>query len=147
MIVNTASALRRWQCDIGIGYGDDIERARRIILQVLQEERDVSPDPKADVIVVDFAESSVNLRARWWTRSQIADGLNAQDRVWTRVKHDLSAAGIDLPFPTRQILLHDQTESADGDRRRQREGWPAGTRDVPDAAGEHPRMKRRRRAS
>ena len=36
----------------------------------------------------------------------------------------------DLPFPTQQLLLHDQTEEADGDRRRQREGWPAGRGEV-----------------
>ena len=35
-------------------------------------------------------------------------------------------AGIDLPFPTRVVLFHDQTEETDGDRARQREGWPAG---------------------
>jgi hypothetical protein len=40
-------------------------------------------------------------------------------------------AGIDLPYPTRQILFHDQTEATDGDRARQREGWPAGTGAVP----------------
>ena len=34
--------------------------------------------------------------------------------------------GIDLPFPTQMILFHDQTEEVDGDRRHQREGWPAG---------------------
>ena len=38
----------------------------------------------------------------------------------------LAAAGIDLPFPTQVVLFHDQTEATDGDRRRQREGWPAG---------------------
>ena len=54
----------------------------------------------------------------------------------TRVKRDLPAAGIDLPYPTRQILFHDQTESTDGDRRRQREGWPAGDgADVPEPRG------------
>ena len=35
-------------------------------------------------------------------------------------------AGIDLPFPTTQVLFHDQTEVTDGDRAKQREGWPAG---------------------
>ncbi|AHJ95503.1 hypothetical protein Hsw_PA0170 (plasmid) [Hymenobacter swuensis DY53] len=43
----------------------------------------------------------------------------------------LSENGIDLPFPTRQILFHDQTEATDGHRRQQREGWPAGPDDVP----------------
>ncbi|GEO15213.1 hypothetical protein MAE02_29090 [Microvirga aerophila] len=40
------------------------------------------------------------------------------------MKQALTAAGIDLPYPTNVVLLHDQTEEADGDRRRQREGWP-----------------------
>jgi small-conductance mechanosensitive channel len=132
VIVNTAFPQRRWQYDVGIGYGDDVERARRIILDALQAAQDVEPDPKADVIVVELAESTVNLRARWWTKSRMADGLNAQDRVLTAVKRALTEAGIDLPFPTRQILLHDQTEAVDGDRRRQREGWPAGAGDVPE---------------
>lgn len=129
--VNTAFARRRWQYDVGIGYGDDVEAARAIILRELEAAEDVAPDPKADVIVVDLAESTVNLRARWWTRSNIADGLNAQDRVLSGVKRALAEAGIDLPYPTRQVLLHDQTEATDGDRRRQREGWPAGGGDVP----------------
>ena len=133
--VNTAFPERRWQYDVGIGYGDDVEEARAIILRVLREAEDVSPDPAADVIVVELAESTVNLRARWWTKSQIADGLKAQDRVLTRVKRELLGAGIDLPFPTRQLLIHDQTEATDGDRRRQREGWPAGDGDAPEPAG------------
>lgn len=129
--VNTAFARRRMQYDIGIGYGDDVERARGIVLDVLEQADGVAPDPKADVIVVDLAGSSVNLRARWWSDSRIADVLIAQDKVLTAVKRRLQQAGIDLPFPTHQVLLHDQTEETDGDRRRQREGWPAGEGDVP----------------
>jgi hypothetical protein len=33
------------------------------------------------------------------------------------------------------VLLHDQTEASDDDRRRQREGWPAGKDEVPEPAG------------
>ena len=40
------------------------------------------------------------------------------------VCNELVAAGIDLPFPTQQVLFHDQTEETDGDRANQREGWP-----------------------
>jgi hypothetical protein len=47
-------------------------------------------------------------------------------QVIQALKRALCEAGIDLPFPTRMVLLHDQTETVDGDRRRQREGWPAG---------------------
>jgi small-conductance mechanosensitive channel len=131
--VNTAFPQRRIEYDIGIGFGDDIERARAIILDVLVRTEGVDPDPKADVIVVGFADSSVRLRARWWSNSRIPDVLIAQDKVLTSVKGELQTAGIDIPFPTRQILFHDQTEETDGHRPTQREGWPAGPGPVPRA--------------
>lgn len=43
----------------------------------------------------------------------------------------LTEAGLDLPYPITQVLFHDQTEETNGDRARQREGWPAAGRDVP----------------
>lgn len=47
------------------------------------------------------------------------------------IKKKLVENGIDLPYPTQQILFHDQTEETDGNRSLQREGWPAGKGDVP----------------
>lgn len=135
VVVNTAFPQRRMEYVIGIGYGDDIARAKQIILDVMREADGVAPDPQADVIVVGLNESSVGLRARWWSDSHVADVLIAQDRVLSEAKRRLQAAGIDLPYPTRQILFHDQTEESDGDRRRQREGWPAGDQSIPPALG------------
>jgi small-conductance mechanosensitive channel len=102
----------------------------------------VLSDPAPDVLVMDLAGSSVNVRARWWIAPpQKADALDARDRVLTALKGGLTSAGIDwpfptqqiidLPFPTQQILFHHQTETTDGDRARQREGWPAGSGVVP----------------
>lgn len=129
--VNTAFPTRRVQHQIGIGYGDDIGKAKEIILQTLKDVEGVLPDPEADVIVTDLADYSVILRARWWSDSRKVDELVARDRVLTEIKKRFQEAGIDLPYPTRQILLHDQTEETDGDRSRQREGWPAGKGNVP----------------
>jgi small-conductance mechanosensitive channel len=131
VIVNTAFPVRRVEQDVGIGYGDDVERARALILEAIGEVADVKREPAADVLVTSFAESSVTLRARWWGESPQLATLQVQDRVLTAIKNKLSANGIDLPFPTRQILFHDQTEETDGDRTRQREGWPAGRGEVP----------------
>lgn len=130
--VNTAFDHRRLEYDIGIGYGDDIDEAKRLILEALSETEGILHEPKPDVIVVALAESTVNLRARWWFQPpRRADALNLQDKVLTAIKNKLTANGIDLPFPTQQILFHDQTEDTDGDRARQREGWPAGKREIP----------------
>ncbi len=125
VVVNTAYPTRRSEYDIGIGYGDDIELARRLIVEAIDSVPEVLENPRPEALVVHLAPSSVNLRARWWTGSTRGDVLTVQDRVISAIKQHLLANGIDLPFPTQQILFHDQTEATDGDRARQREGWPA----------------------
>lgn len=123
--VNTAFDKRRLQYDIGIGYGDSIEEAKKIILDVLDNTPEALQDPAPEALVVDLAASTINIRARWWiTPPRRADALDAQDKILTAINNRMVAAGIDLPFPTQQILFHDQTESTDGDRANQREGWP-----------------------
>jgi small-conductance mechanosensitive channel len=129
VIVNTAFAHRRLECDVGIGYGDPIEDARRVILAAVTGVTGVLAQPPPDVLVVDFAAAAVNLRARWWIQPpKQADALDSRDQVLTAIRAALSDHGIDMPFPTQQILFHDQTEDGDGDRTRQREGWPESAR-------------------
>lgn len=130
--VNTAFENRRLEYDIGIGYGDDIDRAKQLMLEAIHSVDRVLKDPTPDVLVMELAGSSVNIRVRWWIDPpRRADALDSRDQVLSAIKKKLTANGIDLPFPTQQILFHDQTEETDGDRSRQREGWPAGNGAVP----------------
>lgn len=130
--VNTAFDHRRLEYDVGIGYGDNIDRAKQLILEAITNVDGVLRSPAPDALVMELADSTVNIRARWWINPpRRADALDMQDQVLTAIKKTLTANGIDLPFPTQQILFHDQTEETDGDRSRQREGWPAGKREVP----------------
>ena len=68
----------------------------------------------------------MNLKVRWWTASKRATVVAVRAGVIEAIKRALNEAGIDIPFPTRVVLFHDQTDEYDGDRSRQREGWPAG---------------------
>lgn len=132
VLVNTAFENRRLEYNIGIGYGDDIEAAKDLILEAVHDTDGVLPHPAPDVIVVDLADSTVNLRARWWVEPpRRADVLDLQDQVLINIKNKLTANGVDMPFPTQQILFHDQTEETDGDRTRQREGWPSRRGEAP----------------
>ncbi len=130
--VNTAFENRRLEYDVGIGYNDDIDRAKQLMLDAMLSVNEVLKDPAPDVLVMELAESTVNIRVRWWVHPpRRADNLISRDKVITAIKKKLVANGIDLPFPTQQILFHDQTEETDGNRSRQREGWPAGKGEVP----------------
>lgn len=124
--IDTAFDRRRLEYDVGIGYGDDIERARLLMVDAMRSVEGVLADPTPEALVVELAPSSVNLRARWWIRTpRHGDALPSRDRVLTAIKRTLGMHGIDLPYPTQMVLFHDQTEDSDGDRARQREGWPA----------------------
>ncbi|WP_414513911.1 mechanosensitive ion channel family protein [Nostoc sp. PCC 9305] len=130
--VNTAFDNRRLEYDVGIGYNDDIDRAKQLMLDAMLSVNEVLKDPAPDVLAMELAESTVNIRVRWWVHPpRRADNLISRDKVITAIKKTLVANGIDLPFPTQQILFHDQTEETDGNRSRQREGWPAGKGEVP----------------
>lgn len=132
--VNTAYEYRRIQYDVGIGYGDDIERAQQLALEAVSGVEGVLEDPAPDTLVIELADYSVVIRVRWWIRPpRQIDALDSRNRVLAAIKRRLTENGIDMPFPTHQILFHDQTEETDGDRRHQREGWPVGPGDVPRA--------------
>jgi small conductance mechanosensitive channel len=136
--VNTAFDKRRTQYDVGIGYGDDIDRARGVIVEAVRGVKGVLQDPAPDALVSDLAGSWINLRARWWTDPRRGDLVGTQDRVLTAIRNACAKANIDLPFPTQVTLFHDQTDANDGDRTKAREGWPAGEnppkrRNMPDA--------------
>jgi hypothetical protein len=106
------------------------------MLETLRGTDGVLPEPAPEVLVMDLAESAVNIRLRWWVQPpRQYDVLASRDAVLERVKGALQQAGIDLPFPTRQMLFHDQTEDSDGDRARQREGWPADGNKAPEQGG------------
>lgn len=124
--VITAYEMIRSEYDIGIGYGDDIGTARDVALQTIKDIDGILADPGPDVLVWDLAGASVNLRIRWWTDPLRSNVVVMRSKVLQAVAEAMAAASIDLPFPTQVILLHDQTESIDGDRSKQREGWPAG---------------------
>ncbi|MGV3533430.1 MAG: mechanosensitive ion channel family protein, partial [Chthoniobacteraceae bacterium] len=109
--VNTAYDKRRVEYDVGIGFGDDIDRAKDLILQAVRGVEGVLEDPAPEVLVYEFGASSVNLRTRWWIAPpRRRDALDSRDRVLTAIKRSLLQHGIDLPFPTHQVLFHDQTE-------------------------------------
>ena len=127
VVVNTAFPTRRDQFDIGIGYGDKPDRAMAIFAEAISRVEGIEAEPAPEVLPWSLDANWVTLRARWWSRSKRTDIVHLRARVILAIWQAAGDNGIDLPFPTQQILFHDQTEEADGDRTRQREGWPAGT--------------------
>ncbi len=125
VLVKTAHEKRRSEYDVGIGYGDGIGKACEVIKVALASVPEVESDPPPEALPFDLGASWVTIRARWWTQSRRADVVHVRAAVLQAMKEALDEAGIDLPYETQVHLFHDQTESTDGERGKQREGWPA----------------------
>lgn len=124
VMVNTAFPTRREQLDIGIGYGDDVARACRVFTEAMAGIEGIVPDPRPETLAWALDSSTVTLRARWWTDSKRTSVVHTKARVVEAIVAAAKEQAIDLAYPTTQVLFHDQTEDTDGDRARQREGWP-----------------------
>ncbi len=125
VLVKTAHEKRRSEYDVGIGYGDGIEEACEIIRKVVDALPGVEADPGVEAFPWDLAASWVTIRVRWWTHSRRADVVHTRAKVIRAIKDALDEARIDMPYNTEVHLFHDQTEATEGNRSKQREGWPA----------------------
>jgi small conductance mechanosensitive channel len=92
----------------------------------------VLADPAPEALVTGLGSAGVEMVARFWINPpRRREAVDALDGAIETVKRSLTEAGVDLPFPTTQVLFHDQTEETDGNRARQREGWPPSKGGVP----------------
>jgi small-conductance mechanosensitive channel len=130
--VITAYERRRLQFALTIGNGDDIALAREVVVRALDGTPGVLGEPRPEALVTGLGNAGVEMVARFWINPpRRREAMDALDGAIEAVKRAVTEAGLDLPFPTTQVLFHDQTEETDGDRARQREGWPAAGRAVP----------------
>jgi small-conductance mechanosensitive channel len=134
--VNTAFPSRRDQFDVGIGYGDDPAEAARLFAAAVAALPEVEESPAPEALAWGLDDNYITLRVRWWVKSPRTELVHTRSKAILAIFHAAAEHGIDLPFPTTTVLFHDQTDAADGDRTRQREGWPAGTSPPPPRRGD-----------
>jgi small conductance mechanosensitive channel len=104
-IVNvTGSLTRRVDLVFGIGYSDDMEKARQIMVDVLEKHPAVLKKPEFMVKVHELGDSSVNFICRPWVKT--SDYWNVYWDVTLEVKEQFDLQGITIPFPQRDIHLH-----------------------------------------
>lgn len=112
VIVNTAEQTRRSEYDIGISYSDDINRAKRLIVEAILSVDAVLEHPAPDALTVELNDSSVDIRARWWTDSQRREVVMVRDQVITAIKYNLDRNGVTIPFPIRTLDVPDDSPIA-----------------------------------
>ncbi|MCV6584709.1 MAG: mechanosensitive ion channel family protein [Marinibacterium sp.] len=102
----TASDTRRVDLVFGIGYGDSIEDAQRVLAEQVAAHPLTLDDPAPMIRVSELADSSVNLICRPWARTE--DYWTVYWDLMRDVKIAFDKAGISIPFPQTDMHLHVQ---------------------------------------
>lgn len=104
----SARDTRRVDMVFGIGYGDDLKKAKAILQEIVDEDSRVLAEPEPIIAVSELADSSVNFIVRPWVKS--ADYWNVLWETTEKVKLRFDAEGISIPFPQMDLHLHRENE-------------------------------------
>lgn len=93
----TRNPTRRVEVVVGIDYGDDISKARDVLIKLMREDERVQKTPEPQVLVTGLTDKAVNLSLRCWAPSK--DHFRVGADLTERAKIALDAAGIYAPYP------------------------------------------------
>jgi small conductance mechanosensitive channel len=100
----SSTGQRRVDLRLGVSYGDDLEKARRVAMRAVEGVSTRLPDKEAELFYEEFGESSINFVVRFWIEfTRQPDFLAAQSEAIERIKKAFDEAGITIPFPIRTL--------------------------------------------
>lgn len=100
----SANDTRRVDLVMGIGYNDDIDKAKGVLAELINADERVLKDPAPLIAVSELADSSVNFVVRPWVKS--ADYWGVYFDLTEAVKKRFDQEGISIPYPQQDIHLH-----------------------------------------
>ena len=104
-IVNfSTEARRRVDMTFGIGYADDIQKAKGILNRLIQTDTRILKDPEPAVVVSELADSSVNFTVRAWCDA--ADYWGIFFDMQEKVKGAFDREGVTIPFPQQELHVY-----------------------------------------
>jgi small conductance mechanosensitive channel len=100
----SAKATRRVDMVFGIGYDDDIKKAKEIMQNVLNSDERILREPAPLIAVSELADCSVNFVVRPWVKS--ADYWGVMFEVTENIKLAFDENGISIPYPQMDVHLN-----------------------------------------
>lgn len=104
-IINVnANEVRRMDLTFGIGYTSDLQKAKKVLEEILKEDELVLSEPEPVIGVQALNASSVDLIARFWVESK--NYFLANIIMQQKVKMRFDAEGIEIPYNKLDINLN-----------------------------------------
>jgi small conductance mechanosensitive channel len=107
VIINvTGITRRRIDLVFGIGYSDDIDKAQKILQDIVDGHEDILKEPEAVIRLHELADSSVNFICRPWVKP--GDYWDVYWYITREVKRRFDAEGISIPFPQQDVHIYQE---------------------------------------
>ncbi len=104
MINYSSEPLRRVDWTFGIGYGDDIDKAKSVLKKLIDADKRILKDPEAFIAVSELADSSVNFAVRVWVKGEDYWGVffDMNEAVYKT----FATEGLNIPYPQMDVHVH-----------------------------------------
>lgn len=104
MVNFSTEEKRRIDFTFGIAYGDDVDKAREVLMRIIKEDNRIINDPAEPFVAVsELADSSVNFVVRVW--SEAANYWGIYFDMTEKVYKEFAKEGINIPFPQMDVHL------------------------------------------
>jgi small conductance mechanosensitive channel len=97
----SVQAERRVDFKFGIAYGDDLNKAKKIIADLAKKDERVLKTPAPFIRMGEMADSSVNITTRLWVKA--ADYWDVYFDMMENVYEEFNRNGINIPFPQMDV--------------------------------------------
>lgn len=104
--VNTAYTRRRCEFVVGIGYEDDIQKAKDLITAILDKDPTILSQPGFSVNVTALADFSITLKAFWWVDTTETGTGTSISAVQERVIQAFAEHNISIPYPVQEVKVY-----------------------------------------
>jgi len=108
---------RRIDVNVGVRYGTDPERVIELLLQVARNDDRILDHPAPDALFIGFGDSSLDFMLRAWT-GRYGEWIPIRSDLNVAVNRALADAGIEIPFPQRDLHIRSVADEAGSALRR-----------------------------
>ena len=103
----TTEERRRVDMTFGIGYGDDLKKAKQVLHDLINADEHIFSEPEPLVVVSELGDSSVNFAVRVWAKT--SDYWAIYFDMQEKVKLEFDKQGISIPFPQSDVHIFQQS--------------------------------------
>jgi small conductance mechanosensitive channel len=104
----SANDTRRVDLVVGIGYDDDLKKAKEVLHKIIKEEKRILESPTTNIAVSELGDSSVNFVVRPWVKTE--DYWNVYFDLIEKIKLTFDKEGISIPYPQQDVHLFNETK-------------------------------------